>query len=128
MKSFLNFRHRFKKKKNADKSSVSHSDQSFKKVYKRYIPDIAVLLGCAVLLTFFFPRGKSFQFSNLKEGSVYVGAEIIAPFTFPVNKNPEEYENDVKHARESVAPVFQRNDSIEEEQKQKLKTFCQSLV
>ncbi|MDZ7343333.1 MAG: hypothetical protein ONA90_02340, partial [candidate division KSB1 bacterium] len=59
-----------------------------------------------------FPTGKSFQFADLKEGEVYEGQQIIAPFTFSIDKTPEEYQRDVRIARESVYPVFVRQDSI----------------
>ncbi len=123
------FGNRFKKKKKqttADKIK-SGGGLNIKKFLQRYLLDLIVLFFCALLLSMFFPKGKSFQFSDLKEGRVYVGAEIIAPYSFPVNKNPEEYNADVAKARESIAPVFMRNKTIEVEQKQKLAGFLQQV-
>ena len=124
----LKFSHRMFRKKKSAESRSKKNERAKLSSYKKYIPDAAVLLGCALILTLFFPRGKSFQFSDLKEGRVYVGPEIIAPFTFPVNKTPEEYEADVKRIRDAVAPVFQRNTDVEKTQKQKLESFLDHLA
>jgi hypothetical protein len=69
----------------------------------------AAFVSLCVLL---FPTGQSFQFADLREGEVYEGEEIIAPFTFSIDKTPEEYNRDTRLARESVYPVFVRNDSL----------------
>ncbi|MBN2411339.1 HDIG domain-containing protein [candidate division KSB1 bacterium] len=127
MKRLFKIRYRIFKKKKSSEQISNGKGLTKKKFIRRYALDIAVLFLCAFLLTAFFPKGKSYQFSDLKEGRVYVGSEIIAPFTFPVNKSPEEYNADVKKARESVTPVFQRNKSIEKAQKQKLKLFLDQL-
>ncbi|MEK7726801.1 MAG: hypothetical protein AAB354_00240, partial [candidate division KSB1 bacterium] len=37
----------------------------------------------------FFPRGQSFQFADLHEGDIYLGEQIISPFTFSINKTAE---------------------------------------
>lgn len=89
-----------------------------------------LLLGTA-LLSFFiawmFPGEKSFQFADLKEGRVYIGPEIIAPFTFPVNKSPEEYAADVKKARREVAPVFRLQEPVASEQLAALNSFTERV-
>ncbi len=94
---------------------------------KRYHVEIFVTIGLAILLTFMFPKGKSYEFADLKEGGVYVGEEVIAPFTFPVNKSDDEYAQDVKQARLSVAPVFERREDVAERQLAALKTFTERV-
>jgi len=94
---------------------------------EKYGPDIAVVLALSLLFSFMFPRGKSYQFADLKEGRVYIGPEIIAPFTFPVNKSEEEYANDVKKARDSVARVFQKRPEIAATELQQLNAFVEQL-
>ncbi len=81
-----------------------------------------VLVG--VLL---FPAGKSFQFADLREGEVYEGEQIIAPFTFSIDKTPEEYNRDVRQAREGVYPVFVRNDSTAAQQLRALAAFLANV-
>lgn len=73
---------------------------------------IAVLSLIAIVAM--FPRGKSYQFADLKEGEIYIGEKIVAPFTFSINKTPEEYAQDTTAAKRAVAPVFVRVDSITE--------------
>jgi len=87
------------------------------------------LIAAAFVLAgvFLFPRGKSFQFADLREGEVYEGEQIIAPFTFSINKTPEEYNRDVRAARESVYPVFVRDDSVEALQMRALAIFLAGL-
>ncbi len=75
----------------------------------------------------FFPTGKSYQFADLREGEIYEGEQIIAPFTFSIDKTPDEYERDKRAARESVPPVFVRVDSVEARQLQALADFLAGL-
>ena len=87
-----------------------------------------LLLGGIILAAFIailFPGEKSYQFSSLREGRVYIGPEIIASFTFPVNKSHEEYQADLRKARAEVAPVFDRVDSVAEAQLEHLELFVQ---
>lgn len=73
-----------------------------------------------------FPRGKSYQFVDLKEGEIYVGEQIVAPFDFSINKTNEQYDKDKQSARRSVAPVFVRIDSISYTHIQKLQMLLDS--
>ncbi len=87
------------------------NEKTNKSWFKAYGIEIIGGILLAVLITLLFPRGKSFQFADLREGRVYVGSEIIAPFTFFVNKSEEEYSADIKKARENVVPVFEKTDT-----------------
>ncbi|MBN1542093.1 HDIG domain-containing protein [candidate division KSB1 bacterium] len=102
----------FRKYPEVLKSVVSH--RKFR--LQDYRIQLVGLFILTLLITLMFPRGKSFQFADLKEGRVYVGPEIIAPFTFPVNKSADEYEVDRRRARQSVPPVFVFSDSVAEHQ------------
>lgn len=81
----------------------------------------------AALTLLFFPRGQSFQFADLHEGDIYLGEQIIAPFTFSINKTPAEYERDQQLARENVYPVFARRDSTAALQARRLQNFLAAL-
>ena len=96
--------------------------------FRRYGPDLVMGIVFAFILSLMFPTGKSFQFADLKEGRVYVGSEIIAPFTFAVNKSDDEYQADIEEARASVAPVFEREKSITDSQLEKLTFFLDQLL
>ncbi len=80
----------------------------------------AIFLAGALFL---FPREQALQFSDLREGDIYLGEQIIAPFTFSINKTPEEYQRDLQLARETVYPVFVRQDSIAAHQLAALQKF-----
>ncbi|MGH7491559.1 MAG: HD family phosphohydrolase [bacterium] len=84
----------------------------------------AIFVACALLL---FPREQAFRFSDLREGDIYLGEQIIAPLTFSVNKTPEEYERDVQLAREAVYPVFVRRDSVAEHQLATMQKFLEEI-
>lgn len=78
----------------------------------RYTPQILMGLVIVATVTLLFPSSQSLQFANFKEGDVYTGEEIIAPFTFFVNKSDEEITEDRKNATEEVPLVFKRIDSL----------------
>ena len=119
----------FFRKTEKKKEIPTNGDSLHNKIWwQRYGLDIGIAIILAFLITLMFPKGKSFQFADLKEGRVYIGPEIIAPFTFPVNKSDEEYASDVKKARESVSPVFQMNEDIAEMQLNSLTYFTSQLV
>ncbi|NLP09360.1 HDIG domain-containing protein [bacterium] len=80
--------------------------------FLRYQRQIYGVLLLAVFITILFPETAKFQYGDLREGKVYIGPEIIAPYTFPVNKSGLEYTADVAQARSSIAPVFQRDSTI----------------
>ncbi|MFQ5676824.1 MAG: hypothetical protein ACE5G1_13085, partial [bacterium] len=93
----------------------------------RYSPQ--VLMGIVIVATtlFMFPSSQSVQFANLKEDAVYPGEEIIAPFTFLINKTEEEIARDRQAAIEKVPPVFIRSDSIEVNQLQAFDEFYREV-
>lgn len=92
-----------------------------------YLGPVTMALILVVLISLMLPRGKSYQFADLKEKEVYVGEEIIAPFTFAINKTPEEYKRDLLQAEKAVLPVFTRNDSISNYQLMAIRAFWDSL-
>jgi len=120
----LKFFNRFKKKSN---EKTTPSKMSFGYIVRHFYVEFLIIFAFAFLLTLMFPKGKSYEFANLKEGGVYIGDEIIAPFTFPVNKSQEDYALDIKKAEQSVAPVFLKKDDPAEEQLQKLKIFTDHI-
>ncbi|MDZ7263441.1 MAG: HDIG domain-containing protein [candidate division KSB1 bacterium] len=96
-------------------------------VQSPYFGPIVIGLILVVIISLMLPRGKSYQFGDLKEKEVYVGEEIIAPFTFAINKTPEEYKRDLLQAEKAVLPVFNRSDSIAQSYLNAMRTFFDSL-
>ena len=120
----MNILKRFRKTANTDRL---FNGGELKFSVRRYYVELGLILLFAFVLTLMFPKGKSFEFADLREGQVYVGDEIIAPFTFPVNKSPEEYERDVEQARRSVVPVFVVDEGVRDRQMSALGTFLQRI-
>jgi len=113
-------------------SVVHRLYQIFRKIFIahmiwRYTPQILMGIALVVSTTFMFPQRQSSQFANLKERDVYVGEEIVAPFTYMINKSEEEYNNDKKTAQEKVPLVFVRVDSIERNSLMTFDEFVQRL-
>lgn len=71
---------------------------------------VKILIGLAtvVLITFMFPRGESIE-SEITVGSIWTHEDLIAPFSFPIKKDPKVYQDEVNAAVSSVYPVFTRN-------------------
>lgn len=88
---------------------------------------LAIAIFFCIATVMMFPRGESSEFADVREGDIYVGEQIIAPFTFSINKTPEEYEQDLKQARTKVYPVFVRNDSAAGMHLQKLHNLFAAL-
>ncbi len=81
-------------------------------VWRQTLQATIVLLSI-VATSFMFPSVQSFQFSNLKDGDVYTGQEIIAPFTFYINKSDDEVNRDRKASSEKIPLVFVKADTVE---------------
>lgn len=122
----MNILKRFRKNSTSDKPNSAAETQK-KAFLRRYYLEVSLILALAFVLTLMFPKGKSFQFADLREGQVYVGEEIIADFTFPVLKSEEELALDKKEARQSVAPVFEQNDEIAAQQLEQTQSFLDRL-
>ena len=108
-------------------SRTKNGNNGHAKKIDRHVWLILIGLGLTILISFMLPRGRSFKYSDLKEGEVYVGDEIIAPFTFPINKSEDEYKRDVRRAVSEVLPVFDRNDSIRAVELRTIEIFFDSL-
>jgi putative nucleotidyltransferase with HDIG domain len=88
---------------------------------------LLALLLCFVTI-FMFPRGRTYSFSELQIGDVYIGEEIIAPFDFPINKSEEQLKHDVEEAKKRVPYVFMRNSDISHTQNLWLENFFKTIA
>ncbi|MFQ5648629.1 MAG: HD family phosphohydrolase [bacterium] len=86
-----------------------------------------LVVGTVITTSLMFPSGQSFQFSHLKVGDVYTGKEIIAPFTFFINKSEDEIARDRKASAEKIPLVFMRADSIETLSTKEFDDFFESI-
>ncbi|MGH7454908.1 MAG: hypothetical protein ACRENG_26360, partial [bacterium] len=96
-------------------------------LWRRHRWQLLIAAAFVLVGVLLFPAGKSFQFADLREGEVYEGEQLIAPFTFSIDKTSEDYNRDVRLAREGVYSVFVRNDSTEAQQLRALETFLTNV-
>ncbi len=89
---------------------------------------IKALIGIVtvVLIAFMFPKGESIE-SEIPEGSIWIHDDLIAPFSFPVLKDPALYKEEMNTAERSVFPVFVRNNQISAGMIDSLKTFTTEI-
>ena len=83
-----------------------------------------VLLGISLIaiLTFLFPGEKAHEFSELKVGDISI-EEIIAPFTFAVQKNETDLKKERETARNNIPPVLVQNERIADQKVTQLDSF-----
>ncbi len=93
----------------------------------KYLWTLSIAVLVIFLISLMLPRGKSYKYGDLKEKEVYVGDEIIAPFTFAINKTEDELKKDRQRAEDEVLPVFTRNDTLCDRQLVLLTAFLDSL-
>ena len=74
-----------------------------------------------------FPKGESIE-SEVSVGSIWINDDLIAPFSFPVNKDPEVYKTEIKEAAESVYPVFMNNENNSKNILDSLKNYDNYLL
>jgi hypothetical protein len=75
---------------------------------------IKILIGLAtvVFIAFMFPRGESIE-SEITVGSVWTHEDLIAPFSFPIKKDPKVYQSEISAAVAGVYPVFvKKSDAV----------------
>jgi len=93
----------------------------------QYIWAITITVIVVFLISLMLPRGKSYKYTDLRENEVYTGEEILAPFTFAINKTEKELKEDRQRAEDEVLPVFTRNDTLGDRHLALLNAFFDSL-
>jgi len=111
----------FSRRARANRRGTQWSEKAIRRV--RVGVAVAMVLSIALM----FPGPASFETFNLREGDVYIGEQIIAPFTFAINKSPQEYAADVEAAKRRVPPVFVRHTEISQQQLTALDSFLDQL-
>ena len=105
------------KKSNGNKNSI----------LDQYLWSILIGFILVFLISLMLPRGKSYKYTDLKENEVYTGEEILAPFTFAINKTEKQLKEDRQKAENEVLPVFVKNDTLCDSQLDLLSAFFDSI-
>lgn len=85
-----------------------------------------IVLGLIVLLGLLFPRGETIE-PETKVGVIWAHADLLAPFSFPIMRDEQEYKMEVAEAQAKVYPVFERDTKIAELQLEELDAFFSRL-
>ncbi|NPV10908.1 MAG: HDIG domain-containing protein [Ignavibacteria bacterium] len=97
-----------------------------KKINYNKLIRLGVVFITILIISFIFPKSESIE-REVKVGDIWTSKDLIAQFSFPVLKYPEEYERDLIEAENSVLPIFEYNDTIQSFCYSSLKIFTENL-
>ncbi len=86
---------------------------------------ISIIFCLVILISFLFPSGEALQYSY-KLNDI-TREPIIAPFTFPILKNQNDYEKDKEIEKKSVPFIFNREKNIVDKQLAGINDFFKSI-
>ena len=86
---------------------------------------ISIIFCLVILISFLFPSGEALQYSY-KLNDI-TREPIIAPFTFPILKNQNDYEKDKEIEKKSVPFIFNRGKNIVDKQLAGINDFFKSI-
>ena len=72
---------------------------------------LTIALATVLLIALMFPKGESID-SEVAVGTIWIHDDLIAPFSFPILKDSQVYDSQIKSAAQSVFPVFLENNLI----------------
>ena len=78
-----------------------------------------------ILISFLFPRGEALQYSYKLDD--ITREPIIAPVTFPILKNQNDYEKDKEIEKKSVPFIFNRGENIVDNQLAGINEFFKAI-
>ena len=84
--------------------------QKIMKIINYYWRQISILIGVVVLLSFFFPRGKTLLYTY--QLNDVAREEVVAPFNFPILKTDDELQIDLDEALEAEPFQFSRSQDV----------------
>ncbi len=89
---------------------------------------IKIFIGLITLIviSLFLPNYKSID-SDIEIGTVWSSEDLIAPFSFPIYRDENEYESEKKEVAKNVPPVFVEVEKNLQELKDSLNAFFISL-
>lgn len=88
---------------------------------------ILILLVAVFLIVIMFPKGESIE-TEVTIGSIWLQDDLIAPFSFPINKSPDVYRMELQRAEETVYPVFIREMNTGSAVLDSLNTYNEFLI
>jgi putative nucleotidyltransferase with HDIG domain len=95
-------------------------------ISRQTYPKLLLVLSLIVALAAMFPRGEVVEL-EYKVGGVWAQKDLIAPFSFPIVRDENDYQAEVAHARQLAYPVFDRDTMAVQRQSAALDTFFSDL-
>ncbi len=86
----------------------------------------ALALSLVVLVGLLFPRGEAIE-TEYRVGGLWPQNDLYAPFSFPILRDPADYQRDVQEARARAYPVFERDERVTGQQTAQVKNFFARL-
>ncbi len=89
---------------------------------------VKISIGLVILMfgIFFFPHPNYLEY-QYSVGSIWLAKDLDAPFSFPIYKDPKQYEQEKREAIKSIYPVFQRKSNVKLECIDSLKNTIKQL-
>ncbi|MFQ6615866.1 MAG: hypothetical protein ACE5HZ_03725, partial [Fidelibacterota bacterium] len=87
---------------------------------------ISILAGLTVVLSLFFPGGKSLEYNY--ELNDITREEIVAEFDFPILKEEEKLKADIREAILNEPFLFRRDQQIVDQQTEAIEGFIDGLI
>ena len=89
----------------------------------KYFKQLSILISLTIILSLFFQRGRSLQYSyNIDD---IAREPIIAPYNFPILKSKSTLEEDLNNALKAEPFIFSRKQEIVDYQTSNLSSFFQ---
>ena len=89
----------------------------------KYFIQLSILISLTIILSLFFQRGRSLQYSyNIDD---IAREPIIAPYNFPILKSKSTLEEDLNNALKAEPFIFSRKQEIVDNQTSNLSSFFQ---
>lgn len=93
--------------------------------YSLYLK-LFVVSTTILVISFFFPKSETIE-KEVKVGDIWSSKDLIAQFSFPILKYPEEYEKELRLAESIVLPIFKINDTIPAFANSEVKNFIKQI-
>ena len=89
----------------------------------KYFKQLSILISLTIILSLFFQRGRSLQYSyNIDD---IAREPIIAPYNFPILKSKSTLEEDLNNSLKAEPFIFSRKQEIVDNQSSNLSSFFQ---
>ncbi|MDP2302874.1 MAG: HDIG domain-containing protein [Ignavibacteria bacterium] len=86
-----------------------------------------ILFTVSMLIVLMFPRGESLE-SEVSVGTIWIQDDLIANFSFPINKSSDTYRKELEVARKSVFPIFIKEDELSKRTLDSLQSYNKFLI